>query len=245
MHIPDGFLSRNICGAMGVVALAVIGYCIRRARAMLFEKVKVLKTKLVTAQGPGVGEYSTKSILSALGRKKASLMGAVGGFLFAAQMLNFPVKYGTSGHLIGGVLAAILLGPFEAAIVMTIILVVQAFLFSDGGIFALGANIFNMGILATIGGYYLYYFLKKNLSGKKGMLLSAFIAAWLSVVLASIACSLELGFSRIYSLSRTLPAMVNLHILIGLCEALITIGILLLVLKAKPELLKREGENET
>ena len=101
-----------------------------------------------------------------------------------------------------------------------------------------------MGILATIGGYYLYYFLKKNLSGKRGKLFSAFIAAWLSVVLASIACSFELGFSGTYPLSRLLPAMVNLHILIGLCEALITVGILLFVLKTKPALLERK-ENET
>jgi len=245
MHIPDGFLSRNICVAMGMVALVVIGYCIRRARATLFERVKVLKRKLVTAQGPGMGEYSVKSRLSALGKKKASLMGVVGGFVFAAQMLNFPVKYGTSGHLVGGVLAAILLGPFEAALVMTAILVVQAFLFSDGGIFALGANIFNMGILATLGGYYLYYSLKKTLSKKGGMLFSAFIAAWLSVVLASIACSFELGLSGTYSLSRILPAMVNVHILIGLCEALITVGILTLVLKTKPELFKEGEEDET
>ena len=244
MHIPDGFLSRNICAALGMVALAVIGYALRKVRATLFERVKVLKRRLVPAQGPDIGDSSIKSRLSALGRKKVALMGAVGGFLFAAQMLNFPVKQGTSGHLVGGVLAAILLGPFEAALVMTIILTIQAFLFADGGILALGANIFNMGILATIGGYYLYYFLKKNLSGKKGMLLSAFIAAWLSVVLASIACSFELGFSGTYPLSRLLLAMVNLHILIGLCEALITVGILLFVLKTKPALLERK-ENET
>jgi cobalt/nickel transport system permease protein len=244
MHIPDGFLSRDICGAMGMTALAVVGYCIRKVRLTLFERVKVLKRSLVTVQGPGMGEYSLKDRLSALGKKKASLMGVVGGFIFAAQMLNFPVNYGTSGHLVGGVLTAILLGPFAAALVMTIILVVQAFLFADGGILALGANVFNMGILATIGGYYLYYSFKKMFSGKPGLLFSAFIASWFSVVLAALACSFELGFSGSCSLSQILPTMINVHILIGLTEALITVGILTFIFKTKPELLKREEQDE-
>ncbi|MBI5243027.1 MAG: energy-coupling factor ABC transporter permease [Elusimicrobia bacterium] len=155
-------------------------------------------------------------------RKNVPLMGLAAAFIFAAQMLNFPVGAGTSGHLIGAVLASVLLGPAAAVIVMTAVLSVQCLLFADGGVSALGANIFNMAVMGSIGGYGIYAAVHRFCGGARGRLLAAAFASWCSTVLASICCAGELACSGTVPWGAGFPAMAGVHMVIGLGEALIT-----------------------
>ena len=174
-----------------------------------------------------------------LGEKHVPLMGILAAFIFAAQMLNFPVAGGTSGHLIGAALVAIMLGPWATVIIMSAVLLAQSLIFQDGGLLALGANIFNMGIVAGFGAHYLYR-LTGSLVGdnRKGKLVSGFVAAWGSVFLASIACALELAVSGVSPLGVVLPAMAGVHALIGIGEGLITVAVLSMVLATRADLLR-------
>ena len=171
-----------------------------------------------------------------LGDRHVPLMGVLAAFIFAAQMLNTPVAAGTSGHMLGGVLAAVFLGPLAASIVMACVFIVQGVFFQDGGITAMGANIFNMGLIGTIGGYYIY----RGISKVSGRLVAAGIAAWLAVVAASAATAIELAISGTTSLQLALPAMVGIHAIIGLIEAGITVGAIAFVMKTRPDLLELE-----
>lgn len=169
--------------------------------------------------------WSWRKAKAAYSQSFASLLAISSAFVFAAQMINFPIAYGTSGHLIGGTFLSMLLGPYAAILGMTIVLFMQALFFADGGITAFGANVFNMAI---IGGF--SFFIVRILAGKmeKGTRLyaSVFVASWLSVVLGAFACGLEIGFSPIFSevggVNVTVPAMLFWHALIGLVEAAIT-----------------------
>jgi len=183
--------------------------------------------------------YAIKKTKMSLAERQIPLMGVMAAFIFAAQMLNFPIAGGTSGHLIGGVMAAVLLGPWAATLVMSTIFIVQCLLFQDGGLTALGANIFNMGIIGTVLGYYVYRGVGISFGSKKGLLWGVGIASWLSVVLAATFCSIELAFSGTVPLRVALPAMAGLHALIGVGEAIITIGVISLILRARPDLLQR------
>jgi len=165
-------------------------------------------------------------------------MGITAAFIFAAQMINFPVAGGTSGHFMGGVLAAILLGPFTALLVMATVLIIQCLIFQDGGVTALGANIFNMGIIGAFVGYYIFSVLRKFLKNDKGFFVSAFAAAWLSIVIAAAACSLELSISGTVPLKTSLIAMTGFHALIGIGEGLITVAVLSFIKKTRPDLLE-------
>ena len=178
-------------------------------------------------------------------RRKIPLLGLAAAFVFAAQMLNFPVAGGTSGHLIGGVLAATLLGPSAAVIVLTSVLVVQCFLFADGGVSALGANIFNMGIVSGVAGYAIYRVVRRIFHGTRGLVMAAAFAAWCSTVLAAIMCAGELALSGTVAWSVAFPAMANVHMLIGLGEALITALVLVAVASARPELLEHKTDEHT
>lgn len=171
------------------------------------------------------------------GEKQIPLMGIVSAFVFAAQMLNFPVAGGTSGHFMGGVLAAILLGPFSGLLVMSSVLMVQCLVFQDGGLTALGANIFNMGIIGAILGYYIYLGILKAV---KRMSISSFIASWLSIVLASSACTVELAISGTVPLKVAFPAMAGVHSLIGIGEGIITALVLGFILRTREDLLQIE-----
>jgi len=182
--------------------------------------------------------YCIKKTKQSLKGKMVPLMGVMSAFVFAAQMINFPVAGGTSGHFLGGVLAAVLLGPYAGAIVIACVLVVQCLLFQDGGITALGANIFNMSIVGTVGGYFIYYLVSKIVKGNKGILIGAGIAGWFSVVMASSVCALQLTFSGTSPLNVVLPAMVGVHALIGIGESIITCLVLAFVLKVRPDLLQ-------
>ena len=173
-----------------------------------------------------------------LDEKSVPLMGVMAAFIFAAQMFNFQVAGGTSGHLLGGVLAAVLLGPWVATLVMTCVVAVQALVFSDGGLIVMGANIFNMGIIGTLGGYAIYRALAVVLGGEdRGRIPAAAIAAWASVVLASISMSLQLAVSGTSPLELVLPAMVGVHVFIGIGEALITAAALGFIQATRPDLL--------
>ena len=193
----------------------------------------------------GTGVISAGGIANAvrlvgtkIGEKQIPLMGIMAAFVFAAQMLNFPVAGGTSGHLMGAALCAILLGPWSAVIIMTLVLTAQALIFQDGGLLALGANIFNMGIVGGLGSYFIY----RVLSGIAGHnrflnLANGFITAWLSVVLAAAACAFELALSGTAPLRLVLPAMTAVHALIGIGEGLVTLAVLGLIKVSRPDLL--------
>jgi len=174
-----------------------------------------------------------------LGEKQVPLMGIMAAFIFAAQMLNFPVAGGTSGHFLGGALAAIVLGPWAAILVMTAVIALQGLLFQDGGLLVMGANIFNMGILTAIIGFGLYR--SVNTRSKGVRLTVAGIAAWLSTVTAALVASLQLWLSGTSQLQIVLPAMLGVHVLIGLGEAVVTVAALSFIMQARPDLLDEKA----
>jgi cobalt/nickel transport system permease protein len=170
-----------------------------------------------------------------LGEKQVPLMGIMAAFIFAAQMINFPVAGGTSGHLLGGALAAIVLGPWAAMLVMTAVIAVQGLLFQDGGLLVMGANIFNMGLLTAAIGYGLYRSVMNKSTGTK--LAVAGVAAWLSVMAGALATALQLWLSGTSNLQTVVIAMLGVHALIGIGEALITVAALSFIFRTRPDLL--------
>ncbi|PLZ84722.1 cobalt transporter [Fischerella thermalis CCMEE 5198] len=211
MHIPDGFISPPVAAATGVASVAALGIALTRSR-------------------------------DAFGIKHAPILGLTTAFIFAAQMINFPVAGGTSGHLLGGTLAAIILGnPWAGTICIATVLIIQAVLFADGGITALGANIFNMAVVGVWVGWSLTQTLQRLFGGYRSRLpLAAGIAAAVSVVVAAIACAIELAISGTAPLGLVLPAMTGVHILIGIGEGLITGGVLAYLATVRPDLLPGE-----
>jgi cobalt/nickel transport system permease protein len=183
---------------------------------------------------------AARQVNRTLPRNKIPLMGLSAAFVFAAQMLNFPVAGGTSGHLLGGVLAAVLIGPGAAAIVIACVLLVQALIFSDGGVLALGANIFNMAFIGGVCGYYIYRCARSILPGLRGRVTAVFFAAWLSTVLASVMCAGELALSGRLPPGVVFPVMMSVHALIGVGEGLITALVILAIARARPDLLDAE-----
>jgi cobalt/nickel transport system permease protein len=178
-----------------------------------------------------------------LGERTPVLMGTMAAFVFAAQMVNFPVGPGVSGHLLGGVLASVLLGPWTGAVVIAAVLLVQCFLFADGGVTALGANFINMGLIGAGAGYSIYAPLRRWLGGTKGVLIAAMIAAWFSVLLASGACAVELAASaRRAEFLHILSWMALVHAAIGTGEAVITGLVVRFLLVRRPDLFEISGE---
>ena len=208
LHAPDGFFSTPVAAAFWVITVVVLGISLRKAGDQLDEKA-------------------------------VPLMGVMAAFIFAAQMFNFQIPGGTSGHLLGGVLAAVLLGPYAGTIVMACVISVQSLVFQDGGLVALGANIFNMGIIGTFGGYYVYRSLAAALGGERTMRLPpAAVAGRLSAAVASVLTAFELAASDTTSLGAALVAMVGWHVLIGVGEALITVGALSFIAASRSDLLQ-------
>ncbi len=173
-----------------------------------------------------------------LSEKQVPLMGVMAAFIFAAQMLNFPVAGGTSGHFLGGALAAIVLGPWAGILVMTAVIGVQALLFQDGGLLVMGANIFNMGVLTAVIGFGLYRTV--NGRGKGVRLAVAGLAAWLSTIASALLASLQLWLSGTSRLEIVVPAMLGVHLLIGIGEAIITVAALAFIERTRPDLLSAE-----
>jgi cobalt/nickel transport system permease protein len=177
-----------------------------------------------------------------LGGRQVPLMGVLAAFIFAAQMLNFTVAGGTSGHLIGGALAAILLGPWAAVLTMTTVVSIQALVFQDGGLLAMGANILNMAIIAPLVAYGVYRGVTAVAGERRwGLFVGGFAAAWLSVVVSAVATAIQLAFSGTSPLSVALPAMAGVHTLIGIGEGLITVGALAFVAAARRDLLQQRA----
>ena len=170
-----------------------------------------------------------------LGERQVPLMGVLAAFIFAAQAINFPVAAGTSGHLLGGALAAIVLGPWPATLVMTVVIAIQGLVFQDGGLLAMGWNILNMGAFTTLGGWALYQFLGGGGQERtrRGWF-AAFLAAWFSVMLGAVATSIQLAISGTSRLGMVLPAMVGVHALIGIGEGMITAAAVAFLAQARP-----------
>lgn len=207
MHAADRFVSVPVSLLFWAVTAAVIAIAVRQANRSIDERA-------------------------------VPLMGVMAAFIFAAQMFNFQVAGGTSGHLLGGVLAAVLLGPWAATLVMACVIAVQALLFSDGGLVVMGANIFNMGVIGTLGGYALYRSLARLLGGEqRARIPAAAIAGWASVVVGSASMSLQLIVSGTSPAEVVLPAMLGIHVLIGVGEALITAAALGFIAATRADLL--------
>jgi cobalt/nickel transport system permease protein len=207
MHIPDGFINAGVSAAAGVVSAGGLAVSVKKAGESLEDK-------------------------------QAPLAGLVAAFVFAVQMLNFPVAAGTSGHLIGGVLAAVLVGPWAGAICIALVLFVQA-LFADGGLSALGLNVLNMAIVAGMGGYVVFAAVRGVLPKTKTAVVAASaVAAFLSVVLAATAFVIEYALGGVgdVSLGAVFAAMVGVHALIGVGEAVITALAVSAVLAVRPDL---------
>lgn len=212
MHIPDGFLTPPVWATLDAVAVGTVAYAVKRVER----------------------EFDPEDW-------QVPLMGVTAAFVFAAQMFNFPVAGGTSGHLLGATLATALLGPWRAMLVMTAVFLVQALAFADGGVFALGANLFNMGILGCLIAHGLIQILWR-LSGQQewGRQAGIALAAWWSVELGAVATAVELALSGRIPLSIVLPAMAGVHAFIGVGEALLTVAAVNLVVRVRPELVPAE-----
>jgi cobalt/nickel transport system permease protein len=186
----------------------------------------------------GVGA-SVRRAAATLHEKQIPLCGFVAAFVFAAQMLNFPVAAGTSGHLLGGVLAAVLVGPWAGVACVSVVLTVQAFVFADGGLTALGLNIVNIAIVTALGGYVLFALLRRMLPRtRRGIVIASGVAAWFAVVLASIVFTIEyaIGGAGGASVATVFGAMVGVHALIGIGEGFITALTVATVLGSRPDL---------
>ena len=213
MHIPDGFLSVAVSLLCWALSLVAIAYALRRANRVL-------------------------------GEKQVPLMGVLAACIFAGQMLNFTVAGGTSGHLMGAALATILLGPWAALLVMTAVVSVQALIFQDGGLLALGAGILDMGVIGVAVSYFAYNSLRRVLGTKRSsILISGAVAAWLSIMIASLAVALQLALSGTSPANIAIPAMALIHAIIGIGEGLITAGALAFIVAARPDLLNLDGSS--
>lgn len=204
MHIPDGFLSLKVAISAIIISLIVLIIAFRKAKNTISDR-----------------HIPFFSVLAAA--------------IFAGQMLNFTLigVGGTSGHLIGAAMAAIIFGPFGAIIILTLVLVMQAFFFADGGVIALGANIFVMGIVASFTAIIIYRSLRKINDN-----IAIFLSGWASVVASSFICAIMLGFSGTIAMDKAILAMVPLHALIGVGEGAITLGILAFIKKTRPDILE-------
>lgn len=191
---------------------------------------------IAAAGGLGAAVKQTGKYLS---DRQVPLAGLVAAFVFAAQMVNFPVVSGMSGHLLGGVLAAVLIGPWAGFVVLSVVLIVQGIFFADGGLSALGLNITNMGFLGAVGGYWLYRALLKLLPNtERAVVIAAGVAAGIAVPISALGFvgQFAVGGTAEVSLSTVLTAMVGTHILIGIGEGIITALVIGAVVRSRPDL---------
>jgi len=169
-----------------------------------------------------------------MSEEKIPIVAVLAAGIFALQSFNLPVSMGTSGHLVGGALAAIVLGsPFAAVFILALVLIVQGVLFGDGGITTMGANIINMGV---IGGFVGFYSFKGLMHMTKSMPVSAFLAAWLACVIPSLAAAFELFFAGTFPLVAGLVAMGIYHAIIGVVEGIVTVAVIYLIMNVRPDL---------
>jgi len=182
--------------------------------------------------------YALKRVSQELGERQVPLMGVLAAAIFAGQMLNFTVAGGTSGHLLGAAIATILLGPWPAILVLTSVVSIQALIFQDGGLLALGANLFNMAVVGVAVSYMVYRTIYRLAGGKNwGIFVGGFVAAWLSIEIAALSCALQLAISGTSPANISVPAMGGIHALIGIGEGLITVGALAFIYSTRRDLL--------
>lgn len=208
MHVPDGFLDAPTSIATAVVAAGAVAAALRGARRDLDDRT-------------------------------APMAGLVAVFVFAGQMITFPVGAGTSGHLLGGALAAVLVGPWLATLAITVVLLVQAFLFADGGLTALGTNVVLMALVGGWVGYGVFVAARQLLPARLSSVgAAAAIGAFVSVPVAAAAFSglFAIGGQAPIPLGAVLTAMVSVHVLIGIGEALITALVVGAVVAVRPDL---------
>ena len=222
MHIADGVLSNEVCAVTGALALGAVGYSLHRLKDSLPGRASAEESPLTDQTVP--------------------LTGMMAALIFAGQMVNFPL-IGTpvSGHLMGGVLAAAVVGPWAGCIALTMVLLVQCALFGDGGITALGANVLHMAVVGSIGGYAVLATVRRLLGGGTWAAVVGVVgASWLSVMAAASLFCVEFAVSwagREYPFSRIFTLMVTYHSLIGIGEALITGAVVKFVLLQRPDLI--------
>ncbi len=185
--------------------------------------------------------YASKRLKPDISVHMVPIMGVMSAFIFAAQMLNFPIFGGTSGHLLGGALLGILLGPLAGMLTMTTVIVAQALFLQDGGLLALGANLFNMGAITVLSGYLCYRLFGAPDRTGNSLTVAGFAAGWTSVVLSAAACAMELGLSGAIPLNVGLPAMVGYYAVIGIAEGALTAGVLSYLTRVRPDLLQRHS----
>lgn len=190
----------------------------------------------------GLIGYAVSWINRYFDQRKVVLMSVLSALIFALQMLNFSVAAGTSGHFAGGAMAGIILGPWPASIVMTAVLFIQALVFKDGGIVALGANVINLGIIAPFLGYFIYKSILKFSETKATHVVAAFIAAWTSITVASLAAGLELWISGRANFAMVMGSMGFWHAIIGIGEGLITAGLVGYLLAVRPDILHKVSQ---
>lgn len=181
--------------------------------------------------------YAARRARLELADRTVPLTGVMGACIFAAQMVNFPVGVGVSGHLAGGTLAALVLGPWAAVLTLSVVLLVQCLLFCDGGVLALGANTLNLALIAPLGSWLVFSLLRPVLKSPRGYVVAAAVAAWAGLFVAACACAAELSLSGILPWTVSLPAMSVTHSVIGLGEGLITGLTAAFILRVQPDLL--------
>lgn len=168
----------------------------------------------------------------------AGMLGATAAVVFAAQMVNVPVAPGVSGHLVGATLAAVLLGPWRAVIVMAVVLGVQALLFQDGGLTALGANISDMGLGAAFTGYAVAAVAARTTRSLRGQVVGAVLGAFAATLAAAVLTGLWLGLSGLYPLLLIVQVLLVSHVAIGLIEGALTGAVLATIVRWRPDLLR-------
>ncbi|MFW9772676.1 MAG: energy-coupling factor ABC transporter permease [Promethearchaeota archaeon] len=218
MHLPDGLLDpiTTLVLWLVIVLIMIVGYF---KMGKFFQK-----------------EDSEKLI---------PYIGVLAAVIFAFQFVNYPIPGGTSGHLVGGTLVAVILGPWASLIVLFLILVIQS-LFGDGGITALGPNAFNMGVIGGIVGFYLVIFFlkllnKTSLKKEAKVTISTAIGSYLSIIFASLVCGIEISIAGVIPIGISVPVMVFWHLIIGIGEAIISALIIFFIYKTKPNFIITES----
>lgn len=209
MHIPDGFLDLPLSALTYLLAAFSIGLAVYGLQKRGFNEARI------------------------------PLLGVLAAAIFAAQMLNWPIPGGTSAHFVGSGLAAVLLGPLQAVLVLASVIAVQTLVFGDGGLTALGANVLNMAVVGVVVAFLVYKVVEK-----RNRVVGAFLAGWSGAVSAAVACGLEVGSSSIfaYNIWVTVPVMFVWHALLGVVEGVVTSAAIAFISKSSPHLLVSVGE---
>jgi cobalt/nickel transport system permease protein len=184
--------------------------------------------------------WSWRKVQATHSRSFTAVLAISSAFIFAAQMINYPIALGTSGHLVGGTFLAVLLGPYAGMLSMTIVLLMQALFFADGGLMSFGANVFNLAVIGSAS-FFVVKLLNRNSENTGRFASSIFIASWLSVVAGALACAIQIGLSPVFTSSGgivvTIPSMIFWHVIIGVGEGAITMTLLTSLQRFNPSIL--------